>query len=174
MSVTQPPDEFQPAAREADRETEAAEAATAPGDARGRTWAHGMPAMRMQRTRWRLSGGPAAAARGEAAGTSAVGPARRFALHTRFVRAMVGLGLLVLAWLGALAIYMLARAAIEMLGSPLEVAVVARGVITGLAACFLIIVEMGLVVVAAFALALAMHPNDPPMPSPTAEDGARM
>lgn len=154
-----------------------AEAAPAASGARSRTWAHGMPAMRLQRTRWRLSGRPATAAEageGAAAAHSTSTSAPRFPPHIRLIRAVVGVVLLALAWVGALAVYLLARATFTPLTRQRLVMVLPMRLVEGLGACLMVIVIATLLLVGAFALSLAVHPNDPELtqPEPLGATGA--
>lgn len=193
MAATQPPDEIQQtgpqveAAAETEAETAAeaaagtaaqaqAEASPATSGARGRTWAHGVPAMRLQRARWRLSGRPATEVDG-AAGTGAAGErgasasAAGFPPRIRLIRTVVGVILLALAWGGAMVVYLLGRAALAPLARQRLVMVLAPRIAAGLGACLMALVVATLLLVGAFALSLAVRPNDPeptPQPAPQA------
>ncbi len=132
--------------------------------------------MRLQRTRWRLSGRPAASAEtaedAQAAHTAST-PPTAFPPRIRLIRAGVGLGLLVLAWIGAMAMYVLVRAAIALPSRRPLLMLLAPRIAEGLGACLLVIVVTALLLVGAFALSLAVHPNDPevgPLPEPTASE----
>lgn len=162
MSATPSPDEIQHISQQTEgaRVPDAAPAASA---SRSRTWAHGVPAMRLQRSRWRLSGRPASAAgTGEgAAEPTASAKAPRFPPRIRVIRASVGVGLLVLAWIGAMSVYMLARATFAPLSRRRLILLLAPRLVEGLGTCLLAVVVATLLVVGAFALSLAVHPNDP-------------
>lgn len=163
MSATPPSDEIQHAGQTIGAGTEA-EASPAVSGSRSRTWAHGVPAMRLQRTRWRLSGRPATAAEaaeGVAESSAGGSPPSTFPPHMRLIRASVGVSLLVLAWAGALAAYMLAQAAFAPLARQKLLMILAPRLAVGLGACLLAIVVATLLIVGAFSLSLAVHPNDP-------------
>lgn len=182
MSAMQPPDEIQQIGQEVEAGSQVAPAEVAPtlaapsaSDVRGRTWAHGMPAMRVQRARWRLSGRPALAAGADAAEDGAHSSATGFPPAIRFVRAAVGITLLALAWVGALAIYLLAVATFAPLAPQRLLVTLPLRLVAGLGTCAMIVVVATLLVVGAFALSLAVRPNDPalaPREPPIAADGA--
>lgn len=176
MTTMQTPDENQQTSQQAAIETET-ETATAPpaGDVRGRTWAHGVPAMRVQRMRWRLSGRPALASETPADETAAAGAGHAppgFPRSIWLVRAATGVILLGLAWVGALAIYLLAVALFAPLSRQRLVTTLPLRFAEGLGACLLVAVVATLLIVGAFALSLAVHPNDPPARQPAAASRA--
>lgn len=175
-STMQKPDEIQQTDREAQAEAEPEMAATPPaGDARGRTWTHGMPPMRMQRLRWRVSGRPAPGAEpqaGVAADGEESGSTTGFPPTIRLVRAVIGIILLALAWGGALVIYLLAMMVLAPLTRHRLVTLLPLRVAEGLGACLLVVVVATLLIVGAFALSLAVHPNDPPFGPPEASSAA--
>ena len=180
MATMQPPDEMQQAGQEAgDGAQVEAEAAPATSGARGRTWAHGMPAMRVQRARWRLSGRPATSREaGEGAGVVAANDGAHawgpFPPHIRLIRTVAGVILLALAWVGAIAVYLLAMGTFAPLTRQRLLMVLPLRFVEGLGACLLAVVVATLLVVGAFALSLAVRPNDPerapPPPSAAGED----
>lgn len=165
--MTPPSDEIQAGGQKIEAAAEA-EGSPAASGSRSRTWAHGMPAMRLQRVRWRLSGRPATAA--EAAdgvvAEQTPGAPPVFPPRIRLIRASVGVTLLVLAWVGALAVYMLARAASAPLSRQRLLMLLAPRLAEGLGACLLAIVVATLLLVGAFALSLAVHPDDPELRPP--------
>lgn len=172
MSAIQPPDDIQQIGQEAAAEVEAgsemAPAKAAPvevappaSDSRGRTWAHGMPAMRVQRARWRLSGKPALAAAAEGADGTARASKTGFPPTIRLVRAAVGIVLLALAWVGALGTYLLAVATFAPLTRQRLIMMLPLRLVEGLGACMLVVVVATLLAVGAFALSLAVRANDP-------------
>lgn len=163
MSAMQPPDEIQQIGPETQARAEVAPAEAAPqaSDSRGRTWAHGMPAMRVQRARWRLSGRPLVAVEADAADGAAHVSRAGFPPTIRLVRAAVGITLLALAWAGALAIYLLAVATFAPLTRQRLIVTLPLRLIEGLGTCAMAVVVATLLVVGAFALTLAVHPNDP-------------
>lgn len=134
----------------------------------GRTWAHGVPALRIGRpAHWRL--------RGEAGNRSPTGagddppPATgvSFGRQIRLVRLAVGIALVAGAWLAALGAYLLGRAALAPIGrldaDRLRLAgrALAR-LAEALGACFVGIVAVLMILVGAFALSLVIHPADIP------------
>lgn len=173
MSAIQPPDEAQQSGQEAEpgAEVSPADAAPATGDARGRTWPHGMPAMRVQHARWR-SGRPAVAVDSLGAEAMDGAPrtaAPRFPPSMWLIRAVVGVILLALAWIGALAIYLLAGATLAPLPRQQLVMALPVRVVEGLGTCLMVVVVVTLLLVGAFALSLVVRPNDPllaPAPPP--------
>lgn len=166
MSAMQPPDEIQHTSpqAEAGAEMAPAEAAPAASDARGRTWAHGMPALRVQRARWRLSGRPGLAGAADAMDGIADSPTHGFPPAIRLIRAGVGITLLALAWIGALAIYLLAVATFAPLTGQRLVTALPLRLVEGMGTCLMVLVVATLLVVGAFALSLALHPTDPEPP----------
>ena len=138
---------------------------------RGRTWAHGMPAMRIggtARERARraraMAGDPPAEStpRDADATVDAFGD---FGPRIRVMRAVVGMALIMGAWLAALGAYLLGRAALAPLGRldvnrlRLAARALAR-IVEALGACFIGVVAAMMILVGAFALALAIRQTD--------------
>ena len=88
-------------------------------------------------------------------------PAAGFPRTIRLVRAAVGIALLALAWVGALAIYMLAVVTFAPLTRQRLLMVLPLRFVEGLGTCAMVVVVAALLVVGAFALSLAVRPNDP-------------
>ena len=131
--------------------------------------------MRLQRVRWRLSGRPATSAEtveGSATGHAASSGSDVFPPHIRLIRASVGVFLLLLAWAGAMAVYLLAHAAFAPIARRKLLTLLAPRAAEALGACLLAIVVVALLLVGAFALSLAVHPNDPELgpPPPSAAE----
>lgn len=160
--------------------------------ASGKTWAHGVPAMRIGRpARWRAR---AVAENALAAGEGNPSPTAGapFGRQIRLVRLVVGVVLVAGAWLAALGAYMLGRAALAPVGrldvDRLRLAERALARLTeALGACFVGVVAAMMILVGAFALSLVIRPADiaaaddaphdplaapagPPVASPPPED----
>ncbi|HEU5438947.1 MAG TPA: hypothetical protein VFU88_06635 [Ktedonobacterales bacterium] len=132
----------------------------------GRTWAYGIPALRIGRpAHWRLRG---AAGNGVPSGNGedpAPATSASFGRRIRLVRLVVGAALVAGAWVAALGAYLLGRAALAPVGAlgadrlRLGGRALAR-LAEALGACFVGVVAMLMILVGSFALALVIRPAD--------------